>query len=241
MSHPPGTIGIISGDLTRWAWFQQSVLGLAMPPGTTFVWVTGLWVAAAVNRVLRSMQGEWCCILADDHILPPDMLMRLLDHEQPIVAPLCALRSPPYAPSLFHEREGQYLGYQWTELAGKSGLMPCDAYGGPGVVLRREVIETLGDPWFQCMPGKLETPHEDLWFFTRAKASGFQPLVDLDLTIGHITPASVFPHRFASGAYGVRLWSQDDLAFLAPQAVLEAGGNAAQASREAEKPHFSTP
>lgn len=214
MDHAPGTIGVLSGDLSRYSWFSQSLLALAMPPETQILWVQGMWVAAAVNRLIRNMQpsSAFLMLLSDDHRFAPDLLLRLLAHDVDIVAPLCPLRSPPFNPSIFHETAAGYRGYTWTDLDGLSGLQPVPTYGGPGVVIKRHVLDTLGDPWFQCLPG--EHPNEDLSFFARCRAQGFQPYVDLETPLGHSTSLTLYPHRLADAAWGIRLWSNMDICVL---------------------------
>lgn len=213
---PPGTVGILTSDLTRYAWFHQSVLALQLPSGTTIDWAQGHWISVAINMLIRQMEGEWICLLADDHILPPDLLPRLLAHDKPIVAPLCALRRLPFKPSMFRASPQGSVGYEWQELEGKSGLLPVDTMGGPGVVIRREVLEKIGDPWFQNMPGQKETPCEDVYFFQRCRELGYQPYVDLDLPIAHITPMALYPHRAADAGYQIRVWDHEDVALLTP-------------------------
>jgi hypothetical protein len=218
-SHPPGTVGILSGDQTRWAWFAQSVLALQaeLPPGSIVLWCQGLWISAAVNTLVRAMQGEWLCIMADDHKFAPDLVTRMLEHELPVVAPLCCLRRYPFQPSLFYEDAHQhYQGYTWPELAGKSGLMPVDAMGGPGMVVRREALDALGDPWYENHPMHREAPHEDLYFFSKLRRAGFQPYVDLDTPIGHILPVSVVPTPGQDGRWGIEVWSSQTLTYLHP-------------------------
>lgn len=217
MTHPPGTVGIIAGDLARYSWFHQSSERLQLPPGSEKIYVTGLWVAQAVNEIIRSMspRSAWALLLADDHQFEPDMVLRLLAHEVDIVAPLCCLRSPPFRPSAFrHVGDPHlYLPYTWAELRGQHGLFPVDSMGGPGAVIRRPVLDALGDPWFVGQAG--EVPKEDLVTFARMRAKGFQPYVDLDLRLGHITSMVMYPEPYTpEGDWGVRLWSRADLCIL---------------------------
>jgi hypothetical protein len=224
-AHPPGTVGILSGDLTRYAWAMVSLRELRVPDGAQLAWVTGDWVSTAVNRIIASMrpQDEWVCILTDDNPVPADMLLRLLDHQVPLVAPLVCLRIPPYRPALFHDAtDGGFLPYFWEELDGQQGLYPVDSFGGPGVVIRREVLEAVGMPFFENMPwphGRQE-PHEDLYTFRKCRQAGFQPLVDLDLCIGHCIPAIVTPDYDPVGQHwGVHVWSHTSLGVLRPQTM----------------------
>jgi len=225
--HPPGLIGILSGDLARYAAFTQSLLGLMahLPPGTHGTWVQSQWVARAVNTIIRQMRPEdqWCMVWADDHTFEPDILLRLLDHDLPLVAPLCPLRIPPFGPSLFHATEGGFVSYTATELEGKTGLLPVDTFGGPGCVIRREVIETLGMPFFQNSPAEQEVPQEDLWTFNRCRLAGFQPTVDLDCPIGHCITAILRPHRNPEGQYGTAVQiATETVGVLYPHQALNA-------------------
>jgi hypothetical protein len=214
--HPPGTVAVLSLEQARWSWFSHSLLALQqmLPPGSGIAWVMGLGICEALNQLIREMRGEWICLLADDHMFEPDMVLHLLDRQVDIVAPLCCLRRLPFYPSLFREEEDGYHGYTWDDLKGQSGLMPVDAMGGPGMVIRRDVIEKLSDPWYIHDTRYVVAPREDLYFCSRMRGLGFQPYCDLDVRIDHIFGASVSGYRDHTGAWGVRLWSGADIAIL---------------------------
>ena len=221
--HPPGLVGVLSGDLSRYTYFTQSLIGCMsqVPAGTSLmpVWVQSSWTAHAVNELLAEMQPhhQWVQIWADDHQFEPWVLRRLLSHHVPLVAPLCALRSPPFAPSLFHVTADGYQSYTWPELQGQEGLLAVDTFGGPGCVIRREVIEAIGQPFFVNRPGTRDLPQEDLYSFNRCRLAGFQPYVDLDCPIGHCVVSVLYPHRNDAGTYGVRLLAGEDLGVLYPK------------------------
>jgi hypothetical protein len=157
-------------------------------------------------------------LIPDDHLFEPDILYRLLAHNLDIVAPLCCLRRLPYAPALFHTTPEGYRGMTWPELEGHTGLYAPDTMGGPFALIHRRVLDALGPPWFRSQPND-PNPCEDLYFFQRARQLGYQPYCDLDLPIGHILPAAVYPQRMQSGDYAVRVWSHQDLALLPPSAT----------------------
>lgn len=223
MHHPPGTVGVLTTDLTRYAWAMVSLRMLDVPLGSQITWVSGHWVSKAVNNIIRSMRPEdaWVCLLTDDNPFEGDMLMRLLDHQVPIVAPLVSLRIPPYQPSLFRARDnGTFQGITLDELPPPPGLMQVDSFGGPGVVIRREVIEKVGMPFFENMPGPLgrEEPCEDLYTFSKCRAAGYDLHVDLSLCIGHCITAIVTPEwNEEQGRWVVRVWSHTSLGTLTPE------------------------
>ena len=148
MNHPPGTIGILSAEESRYSWFHQDMMAsmALLPDDTQIVTVTGQWIAAAVNGVIARMrpQDAWVSVYADDHRFDVTMLTALLDHQLPLVAPLVCLRTAPFPYAIFHEREGHFIPYTLTELTGKRGLLPVDTFGGPMAVIRREVIGRSG-------------------------------------------------------------------------------------------------
>jgi len=211
MNHPPGTIGILSAEESRYSWFHQDMMASMayLPEDTQIVTVVGQWIASAVNGVIERMrpQDAWVSVYADDHRFNATMLTTLLDHQLPLVAPLVCLRMPPFPYAIFHEREGGFYPYSFAELAGKQGLLPVDTFGGPMAVIRREVIEAVGHPFFECMPGSRVLPQEDLYTFSKCRRAGFQPMVDLDLAIGHCKGMVLYPARHPDGRYGVQLWA----------------------------------
>ena len=217
MANVAGTVGILSSDLARYTWFAQSLMSMRVPLHTKYLWIMGAWVSAAVNTLVQQMEGDFLMILADDHILPSNLLVKLLAHQVPLVAPSVCLRRPPFLPSFFHETPAGYIGYTWEELYGQTGLLPVDTFGGPGCVIRREVLEAVGMPFFESDPHHREFPHEDVYSFSKCRKAGFQTYIDLDTPLGHILPAAVFPARMTEYAHGVRLWAGEDLAVFSTQ------------------------
>lgn len=215
MEHPPGTIGVITADLSRYSQFSVSLEALQRPPGTQRLNMQGLWTANSLNRLIAKMapESQWLQIWADDHRFTPDCLMRLLAHQVDIVAPFCLLRSPPFLPSLFHEvGDGAYAFYTWEDLHSQRGLIPVDTCGGPGVVIRRDVLTARGHPYFTGLAG--EHPQEDLYSFACMRKAGFQPYVDLSTQIEHMTSMSVSPAPQEDGSWMIRVWSNMDLCLL---------------------------
>lgn len=211
MIHPPGLVIILHGTLARYTAAEIAMQGVLLQlqriaPGSHVAHGVGQWLGVSINQCLQAMQPEhaWACILADDHEMAPDMLDRLLAHQVDVVAPLVCLRSPPFRYSLFHEdAPGHYTAYSHAELHGKTGLVEIETMGGPGCVIRREVIERVGMPFFQCDPRSCESPKEDLYTFSRIRQAGFKMYVDTDTVITHCGVGSVIPHRFPDGRYGV--------------------------------------
>lgn len=208
--HPPGLIGVLTGEVSRYSTFWESLMGLMTqaPPGSNVFPIHSLWIADAMNMFLDAMAPEhaWLMILANDHEFQPDLLTRLLAHNVDIVAPLCALRSPPHNPSIFHDTGDAFVGYTWAELAGKTGLLDVETMGGPGVVIRRRVLEAVGQPFFQNDPRSRTNPKEDLYSFSLLRQRGFRLHVDLETPIGHCAALAMYPAREGT-TYGVTYYA----------------------------------
>lgn len=203
---PPGLVIVLGEVLARWHAFEHSMrmLMTCLPPGSSYKPMLGNWLAWSINEAMReNLQPHhgWVSVLANDHVFAPDIIYRLLAHNVDIVAPNVCLRGFPFCYSMFHEEHGTFRSFGFDELEGKHGLMPVDAMGGPMVVIRRHVIDAIGQPFFEGQAG--ENPREDLTTFLKLKRAGYQPYIDLDLRIRHCGAGSVTPYQNEQGRWGV--------------------------------------
>lgn len=68
-----------------------------------------------------------------------------------------------------------------------TGLQKCDAVGGSGLLIRRDVLETMGPPWFMFefdASGRLSLG-EDFYFSERLTKLGIDIWVDFELVQRH--------------------------------------------------------
>ena len=80
----------------------------------------------------------------------------------------------------------------------------------------------MSPPFFENRPGPggREDPQEDLYTFHKCRQAGFQPIVDLDCTIGHCFPGVVTPQYDPhQQQWGVHVWSHTSLGVLWPNQV----------------------
>lgn len=200
---PPGFVGIISGDLARFSRFTASMLKLWIPEFTSWNYVFGNGFAANRNTLLRGMiesekpgeKNEWVWFMDDDHVFDPRTLMRLLTRDVPIIQPLISTRKPPFYPYAYQRIEGQkYRSLEWDELPLK-GIHRVDGVGAGGMLVKREVLDAVGDPWFEEGKTAPDCPGEDLFFCSKAAALGYDSYVDLDVRLGHLTVNEVWPDQ----------------------------------------------
>jgi glycosyltransferase involved in cell wall biosynthesis len=191
-----GTIGVVTADQARYNKFTHSYINLTPPGPIKPIWKSGTNIAQARNQILREAVGDWVWFLDDDMTFEPDCLKRLLSWDVPIVAPLCLMRFPPFPPVT----KARWIPERgtWEKRmieTGDKGLVAVEATGTAGLLLRREVWETLSDPWFEVGRVRPDELGEDLWFCKKAREAGFPIAVDFDTHMGHLTPVEVWPVR----------------------------------------------
>lgn len=216
--HGPGLIGIASSTMGRYREFDICLHSLEIPEGTPkpITWEIGCSIAVNFNNmcyaILASKHLEWLWIMGDDHVFDQNLLLRLLDRDVDIVAPLCLRRNPKYEPTI-HDLIETNVGWGhpnlgWKYIEGKSGMIQVPACGNAGMLVKRSVIEEMGNDWHRV--GWSVNPAiggSDLWFCKRARELDIPiPIhVDLDNKIGHINHMAVWPTKDKDGAYSVEI------------------------------------
>jgi len=209
----PGTIGILAQELSRFSSFSYSLDALKRPPGTKSVWSAGTPLAnnviAAQNWFCSETKGEWLWILGDDHTFGEDALLDLIAHDVDIVCPVNIMRAKPFHPLIFDER-GKRM--DWGFLDGKEGLVEVPACGNAGMLIKRRVLEAMGENWFEWAPKGSPYAGSDLAFCWKARQAGFKVYVDTDTVFGHTTLATFVPARLSNdGTFGAFMQVQGDL------------------------------
>jgi glycosyltransferase involved in cell wall biosynthesis len=222
--HAPGTVIIPAASLARYAEFWISVESLVVPYGTKLISVRGADIPYQLNESIRNMSGEWIFILGDDHTFDPDLLLKLLDRQADVVIPIVPRRDPPFVPVLMHGPIAPHMArYNWSELpiSGTFQLPKWDSAGQAGAVIRKSVLDKLGDPWFEggkLTPGRLM---EDMYFIQRLHELDIPITIDCDQVMTHIANITVKPFRHEGrwyagyhGPTGPVLWDEPDYNYL---------------------------
>lgn len=196
--HPIGTVVLAAASLARYAEFWMSVEGLKVPVGTRLAAGNGADIPHQFNECLRSMLGEWVWFLGDDHTFSPDLLLSLLDRQVDVVVPLTSRRNFPYAPVILHgPLSPKMRRYQWAEVprGGVYQLPKDDPAGQAGMLVRKPVLDRIGDPWFEggkVVPGRLM---EDMYFIQRLHDLDIPIYIDCDHPMGHLATFELWPSR----------------------------------------------
>lgn len=218
LSTTPGVVALPTSEIGRFMLFTISLAGTRQPLGSRIHAAASANVTENLNSVIREMLPEegWVWVLGDDHVWPNDTLQVLLAEmdahpEIDILVPLVVKRNPPWVPVLYHkldqfDENGIQLlrTYAFQEIP-PEGVFEVDAAGSAGMLIRREVLDTLGDPWFNSTPdkeGRQVVLNEDITFCLRAREAGFRVWATTAATMGHLGIYNVRPVRHPeSGAW----------------------------------------
>lgn len=185
-----GAIGIVHRTI-GYPIFWQSLHRLQKPAGQCFIISNeGTSLHRQRNEVVKQAlerDVDWLLFCDDDHVTPPDFLMRLLAWDVPFVGGLYFTRTPPHHTTCLIEQpvaltpEDRFRSLDRAEFSG-DGLKPVDVLGMGFTLIRREVLDAVGDPWFEM--GTFGT--DDIAFCLKARDLGFVPQVDCSMSVPHM-------------------------------------------------------
>lgn len=209
------TLIIVCSTVPRYLMFELSREALEAPRGSGFLRPGSANLVWSLNRSLRLAQNnpDWKRVfyMDDDHQFDSNLLIKMLHHDKDIVVPTTCRKTPPFMPVLYKSvfteiktKQKRFVPYTWQELKGKSGLLRVAACGRAGMLIKRTVLEKLGDPWWlQGQINPAAAIGEDMDFCLRAEKLGYEVYVDLDTTFGHIDPVAAWPYRMPSGDWTI--------------------------------------
>lgn len=200
----PSTFGY---DLTQMMMFTVAHMPAGVKLGLNMI--TGTYVHSArqeATELLRDRKSDWVLWLDSDMRFPRDTLVRLINHQQPVVGINYAKRQVPTEYVAIKKIPTERLAT--TEES--TGLEEVEAVGFGALLLRGDVLEALpelseGRPWFGMtwLPEIHGWMGEDVSFCTLVRELGYRILVDHDLSkqcahtgsfeyrLDHVDPAAV--------------------------------------------------
>lgn len=216
--YQPGIIGIPSHHLGRYREFEQCLTSLVLPRGSRVDWGLGQNTAHNMNQFIRSVidkDFEWLWIIGDDHVFPPDIVYQLLKRNKDVVVPFCCRRTYPYIPVVHDSfgEDGKWLSVEYDWYKDKSGLVNLNddskLVGNAGMLIKKKVLESIPDPWFEVGKIHPEFNTPDLWFAKKV-AEKFNLWLDMDHTIGHLSHMAVWPYQDDDGSWKAEMRYPDD-------------------------------
>ena len=178
-------------------------------------------IDVARNMLVRQFlasDADYLWFLDQDAVFLPATLDRLLSRKLPVVSALEMMRLPGccYPMALKGKRANGQYRVQAPEVYGFIGqhydcttndpqimatgpqdsLLEVGFTGCHCLLIRRDVLEDMGEPWFKGYnPGG-----EDQWFCERAFAAGIPVYVDMSVLVGHAaTDRTIGAFDFMSG------------------------------------------
>jgi hypothetical protein len=190
-------IGIIGNDAARFHEFTASTLRLRRPENTDLeMLIGGDWCGARNALAQATLDGGYSHLwfMDDDHSFSPDLLLRLAAWDKALVTPICLQRVFPFAPVEYVKapprlaHHGDFVPLDLSDYPG-GGLIEIESGGAAGMLIRRDVLEAVSQPWFEY--GDVS---EDIRFCEKAKEeAGVTIYADLGARLGHITTCVVIP------------------------------------------------
>lgn len=193
-------VGVIANDTARYSMFYIAKDSLRSPVNTRIQTVlTGDRILGRNNVAKLAVEEgmEWLLFLDDDHTFGPDLLMRLLGHDVPIVGAVYLQRQMPFLPIAYanKDEEDKYWPVD-LNAHGENELITVRGLGTGGMLIRTEIFRALEYPWFEH--GRAS---EDLIFCDRVYEAGLGPIYcDLGARMGHLSPAALWP-TFVDGKW----------------------------------------
>ena len=187
---PKFALGIPTWGKASTDWAQafsslQFPLGSAMTP----LWVKGEKIDDARNAICKQAIERGAThlgFISDDVLAPPNIWTRLLARNKPIVTGIYWTKTYPAAPYIWRGvQQGPFLNWKEGEFF-QIDMAGCDA-----LLLEVDVLKSIPYPWFNCnwtwehdeKVGALST--EDFYFFTKAKAAGYEVWCDSGIQCLH--------------------------------------------------------
>jgi len=190
-----GVIGVSAAEQGRYTSFWASYSGMYKPDHIA-VFPTSSNIAEnrnTITQVMLDSGADWVFYLDDDHILPQDILIRLLEADKPIISAHYTQRQPPFGPVLM-QYELPTGGFLKKFLSpNETGIIEVAAVGSGCLLVKREVIEALQPPYWTLGQLNPASWGDDLHFCSRVRAAGFPIYCDLGATIGHTMSGVVWP------------------------------------------------
>lgn len=143
----------------------------------------------ALAKIALREGADWLVWFDSDMRFPKDTIERLVSHAKPIVASNYSTRRHPMIETVSFE-DDVTLARVYTE-KDSTGLQKVAATGFGVICIHKSVFEKMDPPWFYTPWDKEKNKWdcgEDIYFCRKARESGFDILIDHDLSkeVAHI-------------------------------------------------------
>ncbi len=189
-------VALVTGEYVRQASFIPSFLNLERPTNSFTSTVHGQSPAAGRNMIIKQGLEHNCShifFMDDDMVFPPDTLMKLLAHDKPIVSALYLLRAFPHRPAFFDTAYDDGKCKFASLKKELKGLVKGVNAGLGAVLIKSEVFKKLEPPYVRLGEIDKDGWCDDVGFFNRCRAAGYDIWCDLNAPVGHMTYMTIWP------------------------------------------------
>ena len=127
------------------------------------------------------VKSEWALWLDSDMMFPSTTLLRLLSHNQDIVACNYMKRSHPFKSVTFMDTNDWE---SWVPIQSEDELLTAEATGMGCLLMRTSVFQKLNKPYFEYTyePKTKDWIGEDFTLFKKLNGLGYQLKIDMNLS-----------------------------------------------------------
>jgi len=142
----------------------------------------------SLMEIALESESDYILTLDADQIYPSntvDTLVEHIDSGKSLIGGLTLKRSNK-RPLVFDFTEA--TGYEMKQYAIAQGLIKCDAMGMGGIMMKPEVLKTIGFPYFDSRYADDDRQQiaDDTSFYKKCKDSGIDVWCDANLKYGHL-------------------------------------------------------
>ncbi|MBN3036943.1 MAG: hypothetical protein JW834_00680 [Candidatus Diapherotrites archaeon] len=176
--------------------FMLSYLQMQKPCKNTIFVDMSKPLDMARNRLVASaLQADATHVLFwdSDCVFPGDSLVRLMERDKPVAGGLYFEKTPNFLPVMYLHGDkffSHIVEYPENE------LVKVDAVGMGFTLVKREVLEKVGEPWFKWTQRDGRTVGEDFFFCERVAEAGFDIFVDTGVKGRHIGDVDIGEAHF---------------------------------------------
>lgn len=189
-------IGLSTGEYVRRADFIPHFIGLLRPVGSATMTVHGQSPASSRNAIIEAaFKNDFTHIffLDDDMVPPANTLEKLMAHDVDIVSALYLSRAFPHRPVFFDQALDDGYNKHYSLVPGAKGLIKGTNCGFGAVLISIEVFKKLEQPYVRLGEIVADGWCDDIGFFNRCRAVGYDVYCDLDAPVGHMGTMTMWP------------------------------------------------
>lgn len=141
----PVTVVVRSAALARYVSFEMSLESLNVPLNTHVARSITANLAGSLNDIIRNLTTPFVWFIDDDHQFDSFILLRLMEHDKPVVNGLTPMARPPFH-CVIYRGEVESNDEKWAASFDEDAvaLMKAFEHGGIGIDELRDFVRSAG-------------------------------------------------------------------------------------------------